>query len=55
MKINGEAPRYVVINEDGTFAGVFCTSLEEAEQLATAGLQKRHIFELKEVAGNENA
>lgn len=51
MTIIGDEPRYAVINEDGTYAGVFCTSLEEARELAANGSQKRYIFELKEVAG----
>lgn len=49
MKINNEMPRYAVINEDGTYAGIFCTSLEEARELASNGSQPRYIFELKEV------
>lgn len=49
VKINNEMPRYAVINEDGTYAGIFCTSLEEARELASNGSQPRYIFELKEV------
>lgn len=33
-KFNQDVPRYAVINPDGSFAGVFCTSYEEARELA---------------------
>ena len=34
IKINGETVKYAVINADGTYAGVPCTSEEEARELA---------------------
>lgn len=48
--IRDGVPRYAVINEDGTYAGVFCLSLEEALDMAANGSQKRYVYELKEVA-----
>ncbi len=43
--INGETPKYAVINPDGTYAGVFCTSEDEARELA-AQKEGRVIFKL---------
>lgn len=46
-KFNGETPRYCVINPDGTYAGVFCVTLEEARELASMR-EGRVIFALSE-------
>ena len=46
-EIRGETPRYCVINPDGTYAGVFCVSLDEARELAS-GREGRVIFSLSE-------
>lgn len=44
---NGELPRYCVINPDGTYAGIFCLSLEEAREMAY--MPGRVIYELTEI------
>ena len=49
-KFRGETPLYAVINEDGTYVGRFCISLEEALEMTASSYQKRYGFELKEVA-----
>lgn len=46
---NGETPRYCVINPDGTYAGVFCVSYEEALELVNCQ-EGRVIYKLTEVA-----
>jgi hypothetical protein len=45
VKVNNETLKYAVINPDGTFAGVPCTSEEEARELA-AQKEGRVIVEL---------
>lgn len=47
-KFNGDTPYYAVINPDGSFAGSFCASYEEARELAN---QKdgRIIYKLTEL------
>lgn len=57
-KFDYVTPRYAVINPDGSFAGVFCSSYEEARELA---IQKegRIIYKLTELnkqkqVNNEN-
>lgn len=47
IEFNGEVARYAVLNPDGTYAGGFCTSWEEARELAGAK-DGRVIFELIE-------
>lgn len=46
---NGEIPRYAVLNADGSYAGIFCISYEEALDMAANGGQERFIYELVEV------
>lgn len=48
-KFDNELPRYCIINPDGTYAGVFCITYEEALMMA-AEREGRVIYELKEVA-----
>lgn len=47
VKVNNETLEYAVINPDGTYAGVPCTSAEEARELA-AQKDGRVVAELKE-------
>lgn len=42
-----DIPRYCVIKADGTYAGMFCISLEEAIDLASV-YEGSVIYELKE-------
>ena len=51
VKVNNETLRYAVINPDGTYAGVPCTSEEEARELA-AQKDGRIIVELVELKKN---
>lgn len=54
VKINNETLKYAVINSDGTYAGVPCTSEEEAKDLA-AQQEGRIIVKLEEIkAGKLN-
>ena len=46
---SGETPRYCVINPDGTYAGVFCITYEEALDMASCR-EGRVIYKLTEVA-----
>lgn len=45
---NGELPRYCVINPDGTFAGVFCISSDEAREMANQ-VPGRVVYLLTEI------
>lgn len=46
--INGDTPRFCVINPDGSYAGIFCISYEEALEMQSAR-DGRIIYELKEI------
>jgi hypothetical protein len=48
IEVNNETLRYAVINPDGTYAGVPCTSLEEAQELV-AQKEGRVIVKLDKV------
>lgn len=45
---DNEIPRYAVIKANGTYAGIFCISYEEAVAMAS-GHEGSHIYELIEV------
>jgi hypothetical protein len=51
---NGELPRYCVINPDGTYAGVFCLSPEEASEMAIQ-IPGRVVYRLTEIGHSEEA
>jgi hypothetical protein len=46
--INGDTPRFCVINPDGSYAGIFCISYEEALEMQSAR-DGRIIYELREI------